>query len=493
MPQPNTAKFILRLLDSLKTNEDKIAVVDQNGQRQTTYKELFTMACRVTGYLQKKNYPPHSFIGISLPSSMEYVAAEIGIWLAGHAIVPMGDKYPKDRIDYIMHHCESPLLINDEVIQAMMKAEPTENYILPNEEDTNALFYTSGSTGTPKGVIHTFRSLSFAVDFDLELMRTISPLTFGYTSPPYFIACRFYLSVIQLGGTIDFVSTAVINDIRLMENYIESHQLTALFLTPSMLRYFHGQVSCLQLILTGSERLAGIGPRGCRMMNIYGQTETFGPLFSFEVDKQYDNTPIGKPYPTVEMKILDEHGNIVKPGEPGELCLKGNFSLGYYKEEKQTSHLFRDGLLHTGDLVREQPDGNLIYLNRQDWMVKINGQRVEPSEVEAALRSFDGVDDAVVKGFTTKDRQFLCAYYIANDNVSEDTIRDYLRSKLPTYMVPAYFVRMESFPLLPNGKTDRKSLLAPTVQAEGFVRPPYARLSAFFSNDICKSHSPKNS
>ena len=120
----------------------------------------------------------------------------------------MGDKYPKDRIDYIMHHCESPLLINDEVIQTMMKTEPAENYVLPKEEDINALFYTSGSTGTPKGVIHTFRSLNFAVDFDLELMRTIRPLTFGYTSPPYFIACRFYLSVIQLGGTIDFVSTA---------------------------------------------------------------------------------------------------------------------------------------------------------------------------------------------------------------------------------------------------------------------------------------------
>ena len=142
MPQPNTAKFILRLLDSLKTNEDKIAVVDQNGQRQTTYKDLFTMACRVTGFLQKKNYPPHSFIGICVPTSMEYLASQIGIWLAGHAIVPMGDKYPKDRIDYIMHHCESPLLINDDIIQAIMKTEPANNYVLPNEEEINALFYT---------------------------------------------------------------------------------------------------------------------------------------------------------------------------------------------------------------------------------------------------------------------------------------------------------------------------------------------------------------
>ena len=111
MTQQNTAKFILRLLDSFKANEDKVAVVDQNGQRQTTYKELFTNACRVVSYLQQKNYPPHSFIGICLPTSMEYVAAELGIWLSGNVIVPMGDSYPQDRIDYIMGHCEGCLLI----------------------------------------------------------------------------------------------------------------------------------------------------------------------------------------------------------------------------------------------------------------------------------------------------------------------------------------------------------------------------------------------
>ena len=317
MPQPTTAKFILRLLDSLKTNEDKIAVVDQNGQRQTTYKDLFTMACRVTGYLQKKNYPPHSFIGISLPTSMEYVAAEIGIWLAGHAIVPMGDKYPKDRIDYIMHHCESPLLINDEVIQEMMKAEPTEHYVLPEEEDINALFYTSGSTGTPKGVMHSFSSLNFAVTYDLELMQTVSPLTLGVTSPPYFIASRFYFSALLLGGKIHFPSTSVIKDIKLLENYIDKHQVTFIFLTPSMLRFFHNHSSGLQVLLTGSERLADIAPSGSyRLIHTFGQTETFGPLLYFEVDKQYDNTPMGKAHPTFEALVVDENGNKVKPDIP---------------------------------------------------------------------------------------------------------------------------------------------------------------------------------
>ena len=488
MPQQSTAKYILRLLASLKTNEDKIAVIDQNGQRQTTYKELFTMACRVTGYLQKKNFPPHSYIGISLPTSMEYVAAEIGIWLAGHAIVPMGDKYPQDRIDYIMHHCESPLLINDEIIQAMMKTEPTENYILPNEDDVNALFYTSGSTGVPKGVMHSFRSLNFAVTFDLELMQTVSPLTLGVTSPPYFIASRFYFSALLLGGKVHFPSTMVTKDIRLLENYIDKHHVTFIFLTPSLLRFFHNQSSSLQVLLTGSERLADIAPGGSyRLIHTFGQTETFGPLLYFEVDKLYDNTPMGKAHPTFEALVVDENGKSVKLGEPGELCFKGTFARCYYKDEEQTAHLYRGGMLHTNDIVRQLPDGNLIYLNRQDWMVKINGQRVEPSEVESALRNMDGVDDAVVKGFTTNGRQFLCAYYIANEEISEDTIRKDLRSKLPAYMVPAYFVRMDSFPLLPNGKTDRKSLTAPSVLAEGVVRPPYVEPTNFVERQLCEA------
>ena len=488
MPQPNTAKFIIRLLDSFKANEDKMAVVDQNGQRQTTYKDLFTMACRVVGYLQQKNYPPHSFIGICLPASMEYLASEIGIWLAGHAIVPMGDKYPKDRIDYIMHHCESPLLINEDVIQAMMKIEPTENYILPNENDVNALFYTSGSTGTPKGVLHDFHSLDFAVTFDLELMQTVSPLTLGVTSPPYFVASRFYFSALLLGGKVHFPSTTVIKDISLLENYVERHEVTFIFLTPSVLRYFHNQSSCLQVLLTGSERLADIAPNNSyRLIHTFGQTETFGPLLYFEVDKLYDNTPMGKAHPTFEALVVDENGESVKLGEPGELCFKGIFARCYYKDEELTSHLYRGGMLHTKDIVRQLPDGNLIYFNRQDWMVKINGQRVEPSEVESALRSFDGVDDAVVKGFTMKDRQFLCAYYIANDNISEDTIRACLHTKLPDYMVPAYFVRMDSFPLLPNGKTDRKSLLAPVVYTDSFIRPPYAAPTNHVERQLCEA------
>ena len=486
MPQPNTAQFILRLLDSLKTNEDKIAVVDQNGQRQTTYKELFTMACRVTGFLQEKNYPPHSFIGISLPASMEYVAAEIGIWLAGHAIVPMGDKYPKDRIDYIMHHCESPLLINDEVIQAMMKAEPTEHYVLPDEEDINALFYTSGSTGFPKAVMANFASYRISPT-DESIIDEENITVMGITAPMFFVVSKQLYAIIVKGGIANFIPTEIIKDIRMFEVYLAKHQIEFVFMPPSLLAHFHNKSTHLKVVMAAAERLSGISSSNYKIYNHYGQTETGGTFFSFFVDKEYENTPIGKPDADVEYCILDTEGKPVKSGEEGELCVRGPFTSGYYKEPELTEELFRGGWLHTGDIVSQLPDGNVMYVNRKDWMVKINGQRVEPGEVEAVMKTINGVNNAVVKGFTTKDRQFLCAYYIANENVSEDTIREYLRSKLPAYMVPAYFVKMDSFPLLPSGKTDRRSLLSPLDKTEDIVRPPYLGPTNNVERQLCEA------
>ena len=486
MTQLNTAKFILRLLDSFKANEDKVAVVDQNGQRQTTYKELFTMACRVAGYLQQKNFPQHSFIGICLPTSVEYLASEIGVWLAGHAIVPMGDKFPTDRIDYIMGHCESPLLIDEDVIQTMMKTEPAENYVLPKEEDINALFYTSGSTGTPKGVLHNFQSLGSPVPLD-ELLAEQDLNIMGVTMPFFFIASRSLFCVIYRGGCIHLINPEVVKDIHQLENYLAQHHIEFTFLPPSVLANFQSKSPELKLVMTGAERLSNIYFEDFKLINHYGQTETCGAGATFVVDKSYKTTPIGKPGKHVEYCIMDEEGNEVPQGEEGEFCLKGNLAVGYYKDPISTEKLFKYGWLHTGDIVRQLPDGNLVYVERKDWMVKINGQRVEPGEVEMVIKQVDGIKNAVVKGFTTHDRQYLCSYYIATDNVSEDTIREYLLAKLPAYMVPTFFVRMEHFPLLPSGKINRKALPAPNIKTGCVVRLPYVAPTNNVERQLCEA------
>ena len=139
-----TAIFIKWLVDSFEKCPQKIAVIDDAGKRKTTYEELYVMACRVVGYTRKQQLPSHSFIGICLPTSMEYIAAEIGIWLAGHAIVPMGDQFPESRIKQIMEHSDSPLLIDEKVMSEIASTEPVEPSTLPEEDDINTMQYDGG-------------------------------------------------------------------------------------------------------------------------------------------------------------------------------------------------------------------------------------------------------------------------------------------------------------------------------------------------------------
>ncbi len=487
LKESTTAKFILRLLDSIQTNRNSVALVDQNGQRETTYWELYIMACRIVGYIRSKDIPAHSRIGICLPTSMEYVAAELGIWLSGNVIVPMGDSYPQDRIDYIMDHSEASLLIDKETIKAVVETQPAEITRLPDEDDMMALYYTSGSTGNPKGVIHTYHTFDFS-QYILDTLQKVNPLVMGMTLSMFFVVSEYMLATLCVGGKVVVVPPAVIRDIRQLELFYLQHHITYAFFTPSLLRFFRKRSSDLQLVMVASERVSGIAPDGYKLVNIYGQTETAEGCFKFDIDKAYENTPIGKPtMDYLEYRILQDDLQEVAQGEEGELCLRGRLSPGYYKDDQRTEELWRGGWLHTGDIVREMPDGNIIYVNRKDWMVKINGQRVEPGEVETVIKQIDGVENAIVKGFTTKDRQFLCAYYIASPSVSEDAIRKHLLSKLPAYMVPAYFVRMDKFPLLPNGKTDRKSLLAPVIQTDGIVRPPYSAPASDVERQLCEA------
>ena len=485
MTESSAAKFILRLLDSFKTNEDKIAVVDQNGQRQTTYKELFMMACRVAGYIRANGIPKQSRIGICLPNCMEYVAAELGIWLTDNVIVPMGDSYPQERINYIIGHSEASLLIDQESFISIAKEEPIEIYQLPKENDMMALYYTSGSTGYPKGVIHTYHTFDFS-QYILDTLQKVDPLIMGMTLSMFFVVSEYMLATLCVGGKVVIVPPSIIKDISKLEAFYLRYHITYAFFTPSILRFFKKPSSDLKLVMVASERVSGIAPDGYRLINIYGQTETGEGCFKFDIDRAYENTPIGKPtMDHLEYRILQDDLQEVAQGEEGELCLRGRLSPGYYKDAQRTKELWRGGWLHTGDIVRELPDGNIIYVNRKDWMMKINGQRVEPGEVEAVMKQIDGIENAIVKGFTTKNRQYLCAYYIASENISEDTIREYLLSKLPAYMVPAYLVRMDNFPLLPNGKTDRKSLHAPIVQADGIAQSAYTEPTNNVERQLC--------
>ena len=478
------ARFICRLIDSFENNREKIAVIDQNGSRQTTYRDFYTTALRVAGYLQARRLPAHSFIPIALPTSMEYLASELGIWLSGHAVVPMSNQFPQERIDYIVAHCEASVVIDETTIKEIAATTPSDSIIIPEEDDINALFYTSGSTGTPKGVLHSFRAFGGEVPLD-RMLEEMHLKVMGVTTPFYYIASRSVFCVLFRGGTLTMVPPSVVRDIHQLETFLAEQGVEFTFLPPSLLTHFHSQSSALKLVMTGAERLSNIHPDNFTLINHYGQTETCGAGATFVVDKPYDNTPIGKPASHVEYCILDENG---LEAEEGELCMKGHLTLGYYKDPERTAQLYQGGWLHTGDIVRRLPDGNLAYVNRKDWMVKINGQRVEPGEVEICLKKMDGIENAVVKGFTANTgRQYLCAYYISPAGITDEAIRDYLTSKLPDYMVPSYFVRMERFPLNINRKIDRKSLPSPIADANIIVHQPYVAPQNETERQLCEA------
>ena len=464
------ARFIHRLIDSFKNNHNKIAVIDQNGTRQTTYGDFYTTALRVAAYLQARRLSPHSFIPVCLPTGMDYMASEIGIWLSGHAAVPVSNLFPQERIDYITAHCEASLVIDEAVMKEMMATPPTDTLIMPEEDDVSTLFYTSGSTGNPKGVLHSFKAFGGEVPLD-KLLEEMHLSVMGVTTPFYYIASRSVFCVLFRGGTLTIVPPSVTKDIQLLEAFLAEQKIEFTFLPPSLLAHFRSKSEALKLVMTGAERLSNIHPEGFTLINHYGQTETCGAGATFIVDKPYENTPIGKPAAHVRYCILDENG---QEAEEGELCMKGNLTLGYYKDPERTAQLYQGGWLHTGDIVRRLPEGNLVYVNRKDWLIKVNGQRVEPGEVEMLLQRMEGVENAVVKGFTSATgRQYLCAYYITAADIREQDIREYLTTKLPDYMIPSYFVKMDSFPLNINRKIDRKALLSPIADASMIEHQPY--------------------
>nr|MCR4660897.1 amino acid adenylation domain-containing protein [Clostridia bacterium] len=451
--------YLQPLMESFKTNSKYVAIVDEGGKRQTTYKELYDLTCKVVGYLKEKKIKPQSFIPIMLPSCFEYLAIEIGLWLSDCVAVPMGPSFPPDRVEYICNHCEAPFIIDEHELEIIKKSKASTDFKDPDMNDYCILIYTSGSTGTPKGIIHTFASADAKHSKKVAIKYTHED-HWGATSPLYFIAAMANYKVLKDGGQVHFLDDETRKDVKKIADYVEKYKLTFIFLSPSVLANFTNKSKSLKVVFTGSEKVSGLSSKdGYKLFNCYGMTETFGTALTFVVKHPYETTPVG--IPECEWKLFDDNGKEVKVGEVGELCLKDVFTPGYFKDEEKTKQLYRGGYLHTNDLMRQLPDGNLVYVNRKDWMIKINGQRVEPGEVENVIKKLDGVQNAIVKGFDGDNgNQYIVAFY--KGDVDGDSLREIVAKKLPPYMVPLHFVKVKEFSLLPNGKVNRKILAAPT-------------------------------
>ena len=464
---------------------DNIAVTTEC--KEVTFAELSGMSRKIAAKLKRSGVDKGDFITIEAERSDKYIAAMIGAWMINSAFAALDSTYPEDRLGYIAKDCNAKVRVDDAFFDGIEKEVSLEEIDFPKGEDHSLLVYTSGSTGKPKGVLHTHQSLfdacrRNAAVFGTENYKRAGEVV-GEPVPFSFIAGLMFVFTPLIGAaTVCIIPYLALRDPKLMARFVEENRINVIYMPPKLLKVFTPAGDSLKLAFTGSERATELYRDDLKIINGYGSSESAGGVLFFTIDKKYENTPIGKPTGDEKVYVLNENG---EEAEEGELCLSGHFALGYLNNAEQTNEVFianpykeKDGfdvLYKTGDIVRKLPDGNILYLNRKDWMIKINGQRVEPGEIEQTIRDVDGIADAAVKDFVGAAGQtYICAYYVKNKDADtdEEAIKKAVGAKLPSYMMPAYFIALEKLPVNANGKLDRKSLKAPEKDfSENYVAP----------------------
>ncbi len=475
-----------RLSRVFEEHRGKILLTENFSGRSLTGGELIELSGRIAAALKAKGAGKGAFVPIILPRCIDYVAAEIGALRAGCGYAPLLPEYPQDRIDYIKNDCQAPVLIDEAFIREAMTYEPVTEDVETGEDDVSLLIYTSGSTGNPKGVMHTHRSFYESLEREQQMCcmkeddKTLGLVSFSFA----WSVAEIYDTLI-VGAQIIILNTEERKDLKYVRNAIRENGITVMYINPNMLKRLDIHDSTLRVVKTAGERLSDFYTDEYQIVNIYGTSETYCAL-SFPIDKAYDNTPIGKAYLNTSVVLLDENGKEVPQGEEGEICITGHLAKGYLNLPEQTSKAFGKNpftddetsvLYHTGDMGRLLPDGSVLYVNRKDWMVKINGQRVETGEIEVRIvTDHPEVETAIVKAFENEfGLTYLAAYYKVKNgmSVTSGEIKDSLRQKMPDYMIPRFFVEVEAFPLNPNGKLDRKAIQPPMAASfkEEYVAP----------------------
>jgi amino acid adenylation domain-containing protein len=477
--------------------------------QQLTYEQLNGRANQLAHLLREYGVGPSSCVGMCLTRSVEAIIGLLGILKAGAAYVPLDPEHPVARLTAQLEKARAMVCLTNlarltasldpytTVIDFSRDADPLRNKaednlpVVVSSEALAYVIYTSGSTGTPKGVVVRHRNLVNYAEYMLKRLRVQQPLQFAVASTisaDLGNTCIF--PSLFSGGCLHILKQDVALEPRLFSDYLSRHAIDVLKIAPSH----------LQAILSDSERkemlpskyliLGGEAfsrqlldsilaiPRSCKIINHYGPTETTVGSLTFDASEQelpdlVRTVPIGRPIANTRVYILDKHMRTVPGGVVGELYIGGaGVAVGYLNDPDLTAARFvpdpfsnapGDRLYGTGDLVRILPGGNVEFLGRSDLQVKVRGYRIEPGEIEAVLSRHSLVSQAVVILRRDEGHERFVAYVMSSKlrPANADEIRQYLKERLPDYMVPAAIVILRSFPTTLNGKVDRTALPAP--------------------------------
>jgi len=474
-----------------------------------TYRQLGDRAGELAGYLTKMGVGRNTLVAICVERSLEMVVGLLGILKAGGAYLPLDPTFPPDRLAFMLKDAGPLLVLTQERFQSLLPGHqvqiicldklPATLEMCPKQlvdrqaEDLAYVIYTSGSTGTPKGVQIQHRALlNFLTYMRIEPGITAGDTLLAITTLSFDIAGLEIFLPLTSGARVVIASSEAARDGRRLSALIKDSRATIMQATPATWRMlldsgWQGRPGLK--ILCGGEswdsELAGeLLPRCLSLWNMYGPTETTIWSSATRVGGNKE-VLIGKPIANTTFYILDGYGQPLPVGVAGELYIGGDgVSLGYRGRTDLTNERFisdpfssRIGarLYKTGDLVRRISDGSIEFLGRIDNQVKLRGFRIELEEIEVKLREYPGVRDAVVIAREDKPgKKSLVAYYCAANEVGPidpHELRSHLFARLPEYMIPAAFVKLESLPQTPNAKLDRKALPKPELDA--YVAPNY--------------------
>lgn len=469
-------EFLNGLEKSFREKADHIALCGEDAPQGYTYRELDENSGRVYSYLKERGIGREDIVLICLPRSTRVFTAMLGVWKAGAAFVICEDSMPPERIAYIRADSGCKLFLDLAVWEETM-LQPT----LPGRETVDAhdlayLVYTSGSTGTPKGVMHEYGALDYAIRAkqmngkplltEDDVIAINSPLNF--TTAENTGSNTFYR-----GAKLQVVPTAVVKNPQALARYYEDAGVTAAFMAVSLYRACGEMNSQMRLLSLGGEGCSMVYSDRIRLLNGYNMSEAGREICLFEIDQAYDITPIGKNQGGEEIHLLKEDGTEAAVGELGEICFANPYMRGYINQPEKTAEALRGGLFHSGDLAIRDENGNLTIHGRMDDMVKINGNRVDPSEIEAAAKDILQLNWCAAKAFVEEKRSYICFYYTDEQVLDEEKLRAELIKRLPDYMIPAYYIRLDSVPTLASGKMDRSALPKPDASdfAVEYVAP----------------------
>ena len=512
-----------------ESSPEAVAVIFED--KRLGYGELNRRANQLAHHLIKLGIGPEASVGVCLERSVEMIVALLAILKSGGVYVPLDPQYPKERLAFMMGDLQARVLLTEQKLATRLPLDALPSEVIRLDRDWDAIahesdvnpqnraepdnlayvIYTSGSTGTPKGVCVSHR---VAVEHFLVVQKEYglraSDVVLQFASFSFDVSLEQILPTLFTGASVALRGEEIWSPAQFIRKVSE---LGLTVINPAT-AYWHQLIkdsvadeaeiinNRLRLVLAGGDTMLPESVRlwqqsqfsSARLLNAYGPTEatitstTFGVPPGFCDESSPRRIPIGRPLDNRTMHILDRRGNLAPIGVAGELHIGGNLlARGYLNRPELTAERFipdrfsnepGERLYKTGDLARYLADGNIEFLGRIDNQVKVRGFRIELGEVEAALARHADVRECVVEAREEAggDKR-LVAYVVAYDNrtITANHLRDFLKQRLPDYMVPAAVVLLEKLPLTPNGKIARRKLPPPdwsrSSLAESFTAP----------------------